>query len=121
MRFVPQEGNQMPSVLIIDNDQAHSVKTAERLRARQLTVTTQRELSGGLQTLHREPFAWDIVVVDVSDASQLWLAILRRLLEACSSHNSPYTPLFLCTSRIKRDPQFQLAIERLGVRFVYER
>ena len=111
----------MPSALIIDSDQVHGMEIAERLRARQLTLTTHHDLKAALQAVHREPSAWDIVVVNVSDASQPWFAILRRLLEACASHCSPHTPLFLCTSRVKRDPQFQLALERLGVRFVYER
>ncbi len=111
----------MPSVLIIDNDQMHSMEIANRLRARHLTLTTHRAPTDALQTLHREPSTWDIVVVNVSDASQPWLAILRRLQEACANRSSPNTPLFLCTSRIKRDPQFQILLERLGVRFVYER
>lgn len=111
----------MPSILIIDKDEAHSMEIADRLRARQLAVTTHAELGRGFQTLHSEPSAWDVVVVNVSDASQPWLAILRRLLEASSCDGSRSTPLLLCTSRIKRDPQFQLALERLGVRLVYER
>jgi DNA-binding NtrC family response regulator len=111
----------MSSILIIDKDQAHSIKVADRLRGRQLIPTTHRELKDALQALYREASAWDIVLVDVSDLSLPWLAILRQLLEACSSHSSPHMPLFLCTSRTKRDPQFQLALERLGVRFVYER
>lgn len=110
----------MPSVLIIDRDQAHSMEIADCLRARQLTVTACRELAGGLQILRREACTWDVVVVNVSDASQPWVAILRHLLETCSDKPTP-APLFLCTSRIKRDQQFQLSIERLGVRFVYER
>jgi hypothetical protein len=113
-----------PGVLLLDNDAVHAGALADRLRAQrdhQLTLTTHPEPKGVLHTLRREPSAWDIVVVNVSDVSQPWLAILRRLLEASSSHSTPHTPLFLCTSRIKRDPQFQLALERLGVRFVYER
>src|SRR5579872_6719250 len=110
--------NRMPSVLIIDRDQAHSMQIADRLRTRRLTVTVHRELSRGLDILHAEPSTWDIVVVNVSDVSQPWLAFLRRLLETSSGHGSLHVPLFLCTSRIKRDPQFQLSLERLGVRFV---
>lgn len=110
-----------PGVALLDNDAAHATILADRLRGRPLTLTTHCDPKDALQALHRDPSAYDVVVVNVSDVSQPWLAILRRLLEACSSHNSPHTPLFLCTSRIKRDPQFQLAIERLGVRFVYER
>jgi hypothetical protein len=110
-----------PSVVLLDNDAAHAATLADRLRARQLALTTLREPKDALRALHREPSGWDIVVVNVSDASQPWLAILRRLLEACFSHSAPHAPLFVCTSRIKRDPQFQLALERLGVRFVHER
>jgi DNA-binding NarL/FixJ family response regulator len=111
----------MPRVLVIDNDQAHSTEIADRLRALHLTVVAFRELSTGSSILHDELSACDIVVVNVSDASQPWLAILRRLLEASARHSSQPAPLFLCTSRIKRDPQFQLELERMGVRFVYER
>ncbi len=110
-----------PSVVLVDNDATHAATLTERLRTRQLTFATHRAPEDALRTLRREHPAWDIVVVNVSDASQPWLAILRRLMETCANHSSPQMPLFLCTSRIKRDPQFQLALERLGVRFVYER
>ncbi len=119
---LPQEIiHSRPTVVLVDNDAMHAATLADRLRARQLMLTTHRAPADALQVLRREPSACDIVVVNVSDASQPWLAILRRLLEACASNSSPHTPLFLCTSRIKRDHQFQLALERLGARFVYER
>lgn len=108
-------------VAILDSDSEHAEILADRLRGRQLTLTTHRKLEDALQALRREHPAWDILVVNVTDASQPWLAILRRLQEACSSYSSSQTPLFLCTSKIKRHPQFQLSLERLGVRFVYER
>ena len=109
------------SVALIDNDTAHAAKLADRLRFHQLALIAHCELNDALPALQGGHFEWDIVIVNVSDPSQPWLAILRRLQEACSSHGSRHFPLFLCTSRIKRDPQFQLALERLGVRFVYER
>jgi hypothetical protein len=111
----------MPHVAILDNDVEHAATLAGRLRGRQLTLTTHGKLEDALQALRGDHPAWDIMVVNVTDASQPWLAILRRLQEACSSYSSPKTPLFLCTSKIKRHPQFQLLLERLGVRFVYER
>src|ERR1017187_199680 len=110
-----------PRVAILDSDLEHAATLAGRLRMRQLTLTTHRKLEDALRSLRNEHSAWDILVVNVSDASQPWLAILRRLQEACSNRSSPPTPLFLCTSTVKRHPQFQLSLERLGVRFVYER
>ena len=110
-----------PHVMILDNDAAHAALIAERLRPRQLLLTTHREPEDALEALRCTSTACDIVVVNVSDISHPWLAILRRLIEACASRSQSYTSFFLCTSRVKRDSQFQLSIERMGVRFVYER
>jgi DNA-binding NarL/FixJ family response regulator len=109
----------MSRVLIIDKDEIHRNSLAQRLRTHQLILTASCE-SSSFAALVGESLT-DVVVVNVSDISRPWLEILRRLQETCSNHFSSYPPLFLCTSRIKRDPQFQLALERLGVRFVYER
>jgi hypothetical protein len=110
-----------PRVAILDSDLEHAATLANRLRVRQLTLTTYRKLEDALRVLRHHCATPDIMVVDVSDTSQPWLAILRRLQERCCDHSSTHTPLFLCTSRIKKHPEFQLSLERLGVRFVCER
>jgi CheY-like chemotaxis protein len=109
------------SVALVDSDAIHAAALANRLRARQLNLTAHRSPEDALQALRRDFAKPDIMIVNVSDISQPWLAILRRLQEACSGHSSPQTPLFLCTTRIKRHPEFQLSLERIGVRFVCER
>jgi DNA-binding NarL/FixJ family response regulator len=110
----------MHTLILIDSDKVHAEGLAERLRARGLNVMRQAEPKSALSMLRRASTPCDLVLINVSNSSQPWLRTLRELQE--SGHSSSRShPLVLCLSTGKKDPQFQLALERMGARFVYER
>jgi DNA-binding NarL/FixJ family response regulator len=110
----------MHAVILIDGDEKHAEALADRLRARSLDVIRHVKSNTALSMLKRRGTPCDLVLINVSDSSRPWLRILRELQEACFSFSHCH-PLVLCLSTVKREPQFELQIERLGARFVYER
>jgi hypothetical protein len=110
----------MYTVMLIDNDEMHAEALAARLRARGLNVVRHRKADHALSVLIHKRTHCDLALINVSDLSQPWLRIVRKLQDACFS-SSHCCPLVLSLSTVKREPQFELQIERLGARFVYER
>jgi hypothetical protein len=110
----------MYNVILIDNNEMHAETLTARLRNRGLNVMRHVESISALSMLKRGDTSWDLVLINVSGSSQTWLKILRQLQELCVS-SSHCRPLVLCLSTVRREPQFELQIERLGARFVYER
>jgi hypothetical protein len=60
------------------------------------------------------------VILNVSDAVLPWFKILKKLQEAFFQSGGHQSPLFLCTSSTKRSHEFELRIERMGARYVFE-
>lgn len=109
----------MTGILLIDNDPVHAEGLIGRLRSRSLHIEWVRSTPEAVTTLRERPSQFDLVILDVSDPSQPWLNVLDRLQHAGRRYG--WSPLFLCVSNRQREPQFELAVERKGARYVYER
>jgi DNA-binding NarL/FixJ family response regulator len=109
----------MYTAMLIDDDEMHAETLTVRFRARGLDVMRHTEADRALSVMHKGTTC-DLMLINVSDSSQPWLRIVRELQDASFSF-SHWPPLVLCLSTVKRDPQFELQVERLGARFVYER
>jgi hypothetical protein len=108
-------------ILLVDHDQIHATSLIGALSTRGLAVEfchTVREAAMKLRAPHGE---YAVVIVNISDASQPWLRLLHGLHEASFQSGTPIGALCLCVSTVKRDPLFELQIERTGARLVYER
>lgn len=106
--------------LLVDCDAVHREALAERLRHEGLSVEITRSVQQAGMKLRRQSQPYAFVIVDVTDARQPWMSAIRQLVEASRQSNFSHTPLFLCISRVKREPQFELKIERLGARYASE-
>jgi hypothetical protein len=86
-----------PSIVLVDSDAAHALSLADRLRSRPLALTVFRDANDALRTLHGSFPEWDIVIVNVSDAVQPWVAILRRSRGLLQPQFETYTsvPLYI--------------------------
>ena len=110
----------MPHVLLVDTDQRHAERIRECLESHALEVEVCSDSEEASTWLRRESSNYEVVVLNISDVKLPWFSILARLHEACFQSQRYPTPLFLCTSSTKRSPEFQLRMERLGARYVYE-
>jgi len=80
--------------------------------------TTVRQTISKLQEPSCE---YALIIVHISDACQPWLRLLHSLREVVfQSAKAVAGPLFLCVSTVRHDHLFELQIERMGARFVYE-
>jgi hypothetical protein len=116
----PEPNAFVARVLLIDRDAAHAAGLAERLRREHLLVEITENIQHAGMELRRQPQSYKLVVVDVTDVRQPWISIVRQLMESSRQSTFSSMPLFLCFSRVKREPHFELAIERLGARYVCE-
>ena len=110
----------MYRALLIDDDTPHAERLSQQLQRRCVEVELVREIRTAISILRRRAQLYELVIINASDATQPWLNILDRLQEACHCTGSYPTPLFLCVSITPREPQFELGIERKGVRYVHE-
>jgi hypothetical protein len=111
----------MFDALVIDADAPHAEKLIRRLGSRNLRIDLVRSTTEAISKLRYPVSPYELVIVNTSDASHPWLAILDRLQEVCRQPGSHSKPLFLCVSNRQRDPHFELEIERRGARYAYER
>ena len=109
----------MHSVLLIDNDQEHAEHVRERLRSHALEVEVCRETQWAITRLRQASVKYDVIILNVSTATDCFKT-LAKLQDACSDSTYYPFPFFLCTSTTKRSPEFELRIERMGARYVYE-
>jgi hypothetical protein len=64
--------------------------------------------------------AWEIAVLVIGDQSRPWFTVLHSLQEAAWQGAMPEVPFFLCVSKQDLGADFQLRIERMGARYVFE-
>jgi len=110
----------MNRVLLIDTDEGHARALTERLRSRNLTVERVTRVEEAVRLL-RSGFLYDLVILDVSQHRQDWLAMIRQLQHASIQSGHPFWCRILCLSRRLTPADFVLKIERIGCRYVFER
>ena len=110
----------MPKVLLVDNDQGHAERACGCLRFHNLEVDVCRAPERAVALLRRASADYEVVILNVSDVLLPWFKTLARLQEACFQSRGYPSPLFLCSSSTKRSPEFELRIERMGARYVFE-
>ncbi len=116
-----QEGPPPPhKALLIDDDSTHAHRVIECLPAFGLGVELCSTVKQGIIKLSRREAEYELVVLNVSDASQPWLRLLQVLHEAAFQSGRAIGPLYLCVSTVRRDHLFELQVERMGARLVYE-
>lgn len=108
----------MYRALLIDSDATHAQRLATRLETRKLKVEILSRPQEAVARLNRRDVPCELVIINTSDPSQPWIRTLGKLQVASRQSGSWPRPLFLCFSGRKREPQFELAIERMGARYV---
>jgi DNA-binding response OmpR family regulator len=106
----------MASILLVSGDRMGRDDLAAKLRARghSVILTCTKGLSVKLAA-HLQSV--EIVIFDVTALANGDKETLRQLCQFPRQDSCP--ALVLCYSRIDRGPHFELALERLGVRYVY--
>jgi DNA-binding response OmpR family regulator len=110
----------MPRVLLIDSDQQHAERVREQLGFHAVEVEVIPDPRQAVAQLKRDSADYAVVILNVSSAALPWADTLAKLQESCLQPGAYPPPLFLCTSDTKRPPEFELRIERMGARYVYE-
>lgn len=110
----------MQNALIIDKNRHHAERIAELLADRQVESEIAATPAIAGTVLQDRAVTFDLIVLNVADRSGRWLDILDELHEACT--RGGFTPpQFLCVSETEWEPSFELAIERWGARYAFER
>lgn len=110
----------MNRLLLIDDDSDHAEQLGIILAQRRIAVTRVADIAEAIQKLRAGARAWEIVVLVFGDYSRPWFSVLHNLQEAAWHGALPEVPLFLCVSRRDLGIDFDLRIERMGARYVYE-
>jgi ActR/RegA family two-component response regulator len=111
----------MYQALLVDGDTVHAQQLTAILMSRSLSVTHVLTVEQGIRSLQNGPTTFEFVIVAIHDRVKPWASILRNLQAAARQHCMSIGPLFLCISRMRHEPEFQLQIELTGVRYVIEK
>lgn len=115
-----QDRSRRQKVLLVDTDQQHAECVRAGLSFHDFAVYVCFDPEHAAMRLRRAGNDFDLVILNVSSPSLLWVNILAKLQSACFESGVYPSPLFLCTSITKRPPEFELRIERMGARYVFE-
>lgn len=110
----------MTSVLLIDDNPDHAEQVGIILAQRGFAVTRVVEIGEAIKRLQARPHALEIALLVIGDHSRPWFTVLHNLQEAAWHGAMPEVPFFLCVSKQDLGTDFQLRIERMGARYVYE-
>jgi hypothetical protein len=116
-----ESGVRASAVLLADHDGMHAQQIIQSLRARGIGVDFCVRLQHAANRLKRIGAEYEVVIVNISDISQPWLSLLRLLRESSIQSGVKIEPQLLCVSTILYDAHFELQIERMRGRLVYER
>lgn len=117
-----QESAPLPNtVLLIDHDAIHSQPLIECLTTHRLGVDLCANIEQAAKKLRLIGGNYELVIVNISDVSQPWLRLLSLLRESVIESGVAVAPDVLCVSTAKYDALFELQIERMAGRLVYER
>jgi CheY-like chemotaxis protein len=70
--------------------------------------------------LRRKDADFEAVIFDVSNDRADWMSTLVQVQAACMQSEIYPPPCMICISRISRPPEFELRIEYMGARYVFE-
>lgn len=118
---MPCNEEEIYRALVVDSDASHAACLIGQLRRRNVLGEVVESIPDAASTLRVHGSQYKLVIIHAMDSAKPWLAILSKLQEACNDPRNPTTPLFLFISNRRREPEFELAIEAKGVRYVYER
>jgi len=106
-------------ILLVDGDSNRAQQLTGPLQQRGLFIEQCHEVRNAVHRLRQRAGRYALVIVNISDSSRPWDLIFQDLQEAAakSSHQGPF---FLGISRRRKSLQFQLMLERKGVRLAYE-
>ena len=107
--------------LLIDQNPEHKQQLAVALTQRGLTVIHAAHIGEAIKYLRNPAHTYELAILVMGDRSQSWLTVLGNLQRAHGQTTLFEVPLFLCVSRLQLGPEFQLKIERMGARYVFER
>jgi len=107
--------------LLIDEDDNHAGCLASRLSRPETRIERVVSANEAMTRLRGAAGGYDLVIVNVSGNYEPWVPILRKLLEASRQPALGTMPAFLCVSTARRSPEFELQLERMGLRYVFER
>ena len=110
----------MTNMLLIDDNPDHAEQVGNILARRGLAVTRVADIGEAIKRLQVRARAWEIVVLVFGDHTRPWCSVLQSLQEAAWHGALPEVPLFLCVSKRDLGTDFELRIERMGVRYAYE-
>jgi hypothetical protein len=110
----------MTRVLLIDENADHARQLGSELAQRQLTVVREADVVDAVRNLRKSAIVYDFVILIMADRSRPWLRALHGLQQAGQQKGFFELPLFLCVSRLHLACEFQVQIERMGARYVFE-
>jgi ActR/RegA family two-component response regulator len=110
----------MSKLLLIDDDSDHAGRLGIILAHRGFAVTRVAEIGEAIKRLQAGAHAWEIVMLVIGDLSRPWVTVLHNLQEAAWHGVMHEVPFFLCVSKRDLGTDFQLRIERIGVRYACE-
>jgi hypothetical protein len=113
-------GRHTAKILLLDMEHQHAEALAEYLQSQNLPVGWYDNPEAAMGELRRSASEYEIVIVNVSTGGISWHRILRKLHLVCRRVDAARSPLFLCVSHVRQQPQFVLQIERTGARYVRE-
>jgi hypothetical protein len=107
----------MAMILLIGTDQEHQENLACRLRVRGHSVRIVNDSASSEVERRALILSAEVLIIDVTQLAETNRPDLRQTCEEAQMDGHP--ALVLCYSRTDRGPRFELAIERLGARYVY--
>jgi CheY-like chemotaxis protein len=107
----------MATVLIVGNERESQTELAASLEVGGHAVTFSDYREQSLSSWDKICSNVDVAIVDVTSLADEKTELLRQFCLRDPRHRN--APPVLCYSRVNRGPHFELAIERLGARFVY--
>lgn len=109
----------MFSALIVD-DNSRTVPFLEAiLRHHGLRVFAVPSEEAVFAGLNESDVTWDVIVVNVSAASENWPRFVRTLFGVARRRRFTFGPLVICVAFVKKPALFQLKLEREGARYVH--
>jgi PleD family two-component response regulator len=116
-----QESGARPrTVLLIDHDAVHAQRLIASLTTRRIGVDLCANIEQAAKKLRRIGGDYELVIVNISDASQPWLRLLRFLRESSIESGVEIGPRFLCVSTTEYNDIFEFQIGQMEGCLVYE-